>query len=273
MPNNDTRNPVKLAQVNAHERDSHITFDEGPHIYTIDGDSGFTSVTTWNHSHFEKFNSDFVIDKMMKSKNWSNNKLYGKTPVEIKEVWEKNRDEAAHAGTDMHFDIECYYNDLPVNNESIEYQYFKNFEAARTDPDKGFGKNLKAYRTEWMVYHKELRLAGSIDMVYEDDEGYLYIYDWKRSKEIKKNAFFGKSSTNPVIEHIPDSNYWHYSLQLNVYKYILEEKYGKQVKDLYLVCLHPNNKNGNFQRIKVPHLKTEIIDLVNQRQEQLSKNE
>ena len=65
-------------------RDSHITFDEGPHIYTIDGDSGFTSVTTWNHSHFEKFNSDFVIDKMMKSKNWSNNKLYGKTPVEIK---------------------------------------------------------------------------------------------------------------------------------------------------------------------------------------------
>ena len=33
-----------LAKKNPHPRDSHITFDEGPHIYTIDGDSGFTSL-------------------------------------------------------------------------------------------------------------------------------------------------------------------------------------------------------------------------------------
>ena len=27
-----------LAEKNLHERDSHITFEEGPHIYTIDGE-------------------------------------------------------------------------------------------------------------------------------------------------------------------------------------------------------------------------------------------
>ena len=43
-----------LAEKNPHPRDSNITFDEGPHIYTINGDSSFTSVTTWNHSHFEQ---------------------------------------------------------------------------------------------------------------------------------------------------------------------------------------------------------------------------
>jgi hypothetical protein len=42
----------KLAKQNPHERDDHITFDEGPHIYTIDGEIDFMSVTTWNHSHF-----------------------------------------------------------------------------------------------------------------------------------------------------------------------------------------------------------------------------
>ena len=53
-----------LSKKNAHERDSHITFDEGPHIYTIDGDSDYTSVTSWNHSHFPKFNADLIIEKI-----------------------------------------------------------------------------------------------------------------------------------------------------------------------------------------------------------------
>ena len=88
-----------LAKKNAHERDSHITFDEGPHIYTIDGDSGFTSVTTWNHSHFEHFDADAIIANMMRSPNWQlGHKYYGMTPDEIKASWDKNRDEAAAAG-------------------------------------------------------------------------------------------------------------------------------------------------------------------------------
>ena len=54
--------PTYLANKNAHPRDSHILFDEGPHIYTIDGDSDYLSVTTWNHSHFPHFDSDKIIN-------------------------------------------------------------------------------------------------------------------------------------------------------------------------------------------------------------------
>ena len=36
--------PTYLANKYPHERDSHIHFDEGPHIYTIDGDSDYMSV-------------------------------------------------------------------------------------------------------------------------------------------------------------------------------------------------------------------------------------
>ena len=84
-----------LARENAHPRDAMITFDEGPHIYTINGDSGFTSVTTWNHSHFEKFNADRIISNMMQSAKWPQSKYFGKSPDEIKAEWDKNRDEAA----------------------------------------------------------------------------------------------------------------------------------------------------------------------------------
>ena len=254
-----------LAKLNPHERDSHITFDEGPHIYTIDGDSDFKSVTTWNHSHFEHFNADSIIFNMMNSPKWNENKYYGKTPDEIKALWDKNRDEAAEAGTKMHYDIECYYNNMDVQNESIEYDYFKNFLNL-------FG-HLKPYRTEWMVYHEELRLAGSIDMVFEcdDNSGDLLIYDWKRCRDIKKNNAFNKWGNKECIEHLPDTNYWHYCLQLNTYKAILEEKYGKKIRDLYLVCLHPDNKNNSFQRIKVVDLQSEVKDLFELRKKELNK--
>ena len=82
--------PTYLSKKNSHPRDKNIVFDEGPHIYTIKGDSNYMSVTTWNHSHFPHFNPDSVIKKMMASKKWPNNKYFGKTPEEIKKIWNDN---------------------------------------------------------------------------------------------------------------------------------------------------------------------------------------
>lgn len=240
-----------LSKKNPHERDTHISFEEGPHIYTIDGDSDYMSVTTWNHKHFEQFDADKIISRIMKSKNWPNSKYYGQSAEEIKAGWEKNREEAASAGTKLHYDIECYYNGYPQQNDSVEYQYFLNFVEAN--------KELVPYRTEWMIWDKELRFAGSIDMVYENPDGTLMIYDWKRSKEIKKTDRFLKFSTTECIEHLPDTNFWHYSLQLNTYKALIEKNYGKKVTRMCLVCLYPDNKN--YQVFKVPNLQKEVSDL------------
>lgn len=245
-----------LANKNKHMRDANISFEAGPHIYTIFGEEGntYTSVTTWNHSHFGNFDADAIITNMMKGKNWSKSKYFGQSREEIKDGWEKNRDEAAKSGTNMHYQIECYYNNVTLDEplDSIEYSYFNNF----LDVCKG----LHPYRTEWMVYHEELRLAGSIDMVYENPDGSLMIYDWKRSKDIVKTKPFVTYAITECINHVPDTNFWHYALQLNTYKMILESKYGKTVTKLALVCLHPSKKN--FEIIPVPVLKKEIEDLV-----------
>ena len=252
--------PTYLAEKNAHIRDSHIKFDEGPHIYHIDGDSSFTSVTTWNHSHFEKFNSDAIIEKMMNGKNWKNSKYYGMSAEQIKAQWAENGKKASEAGTKMHYDIECFYNNMKVDNPSIEYDYFLRFHKQHND--------LEPYRTEWMIYDKELKLAGSIDMVFKNEDGSLSIYDWKRCKNIKKDNRWQSAKTE-CISHLPDTNFWHYSLQLNTYKAILESKYDVKVKDLYLVCLHPENTSNTYEKIKVPILKKEIKSLFNLRKSQL----
>ena len=70
---------------------------------------------------------------------------------------------------------------MPVKNDSVEFNYFRNFERDFREKNPG----VEAYRTEWMVYYEELKLSGSIDMVFYDTVKCEYlIYDWKRSKEI-----------------------------------------------------------------------------------------
>ena len=91
-----------------------------------------------------------------------------------------------------------------------------------------------------------------------------------RSREITKSASFNKFANKSCIEHLPDSNYWHYCLQLNTYKAILESKYGIIVTEMYLICLHPDNKNKNYQRIKVVDLGDEINSLFKLRRLEVS---
>ena len=118
-----------------------------------------------------------------------------------------------------------------------------------------------------LVYDEELKFAGAIDMLFENEDGSLMIYDWKRCKNIEKKPRFGKFSKTEAINHVPDTNYWHYCLQLNTYKKILEKNYNKKVSDMYLVCLHPNQ--SNYLKIKVVDLSDEVEKLFVLRKEQL----
>jgi ATP-dependent exoDNAse (exonuclease V) beta subunit len=254
--------PDQLAVKHAHERDAFISFDEGPHVYTVHGDDGFTSVTTWIHSHFAKFDADGILDKMFKGKKMQDPtyKYYGMSREEIKLLWSQN--DAAQKGTDLHYDIECYYNGLDVKNDSEEFQYFLQFA-------KDFA-HLKPYRTEWIVFYEELRLAGSIDMVFQDEAGDLWIYDWKRTnKDLAPHAYGGKTSHTPCIAHVEDCAFWHYSMQLNLYRGVLERKYGKSIKGMYLVRLHPDYAYKTYDRIEVPFMDKEIEDLFAYRKEQV----
>jgi hypothetical protein len=61
--------PTKLALENAHARDVNISFEEGPHIYTVMGKRGtYTSVTTWVHQQFPHFDQDAIINKILANK-------------------------------------------------------------------------------------------------------------------------------------------------------------------------------------------------------------
>ena len=258
--------PTFLSKKNAHQRDAHISFDEGPHIYTIDGDSDYMSVTSWNSTHFPKFDADSVISKMMNSPRWPKSPYFGMTREEIKMKWNNDSIEASEAGTKMHYNIECFYNGMDVeDNGSLEWKYFREFNEA-------VGNELTPYRTEWMVWDKELRLAGSVDMLFENPDGTLQIYDWKRSKKVVKENKWASAIVD-CISHLPDANFWKYSLQLNTYKWILEKNYGKKISNMFLVWLHPNNPGNSYLRYEVDSLPKEMEDLVKLRMRHTNSGE
>ena len=276
-----------LGTYNFHSRDKNIKFFEENHKYIItsDPDSKYTSVTTWNHTHFSNFDADTVIQGMMNSKGWKEgHKYWGLTSEQIKNQWSNNGSSVSYLGTDLHYEIECFMNDKRFNNKythkelyeiyminykivhdlkPIEWQYFLHF--VHDFPE------LKPYRTEWTIYHEDLKIAGSIDMVYENTDGTLSIYDWKRSKNITRINNWNKFAITEAVCHLPDSNFWHYALQLNTYKAILEDKYGKIVKDLYLVRLHPEAEEKNYELIKLPDLSVEMKDLFEVRRKEIIK--
>jgi hypothetical protein len=261
---------------NSHKRDALIKFYARGHKYEIlsDPKTKYTSVTTWNHSHFPKFDADAIIANIFKSKGWGpDHKYWGQTAEQIKASWKSNGDAVAGAGTNLHERIENFMNNVSIDpnythqelytnlvqelDEQVEWEYFLQF--VRDHP------NLKPYRTEWMIFDEDLKIAGSIDMVYENPDGTLSIYDWKRSKDITKVNNWNKFALNPLICHLHDTNFWHYALQLNTYKAILERKYGKIVTKLCLVRLHPDNEDKTYELLEVPFLTKEIAELFEER--------
>ncbi len=222
-----------LREKNPHPRDARISFVEPTHTYFIDGSSdGYISSTTLVHSLFPAFDADVVIGKMMRSKRWTSSPYFGRSPDDIKKGWDLNRDAAAAAGTAMHENIEMFYNGEPHETSSKEFRLFTRF---REDFPR-----LEPYRTEWEIFDEVAMVAGSVDMIYRDpeDPGAIIVADWKRSKEIKRSNRWQRGS-DALTSHLDDCNLVHYSLQLALYKNILENRYGMRVTGTFLVVLHP----------------------------------
>lgn len=213
------------------------------HVYKLD-DKTYTSVTTLVHQCFEVFNADKILEKM----RIKGTKYDGMTKEEIKEMWNQNALEAQQQGTRMHAVIERYYKNEEVTSDEWalpEMQQFKAFTEMNA---------LTPYGVEWRIYIEEFQLAGTIDFVALNEDGTLDMYDWKRAKQMDVHNSYNKYSS--IVHHIPDTNFGHYTVQLNLYKYMIEQKYNKRVRHMYLVCMYPTQMT--FKQYEVQDIQTDI---------------
>jgi hypothetical protein len=226
-----------------------MLLDTESHVYRLNDDT-YTSVTTLVSKCFEKFDADNVLAKM---KITPLSKYYGMTKPEIKELWKTTAEEAQQQGTKVHAIIERFYKKEKIEEEEyklVEIQQFMEFELKH---------QLVPFQVEWRVYNTPLKLAGTIDFAALNEDGTIDLYDWKCTKQINTVNTYSKYSH---VVSLPDTNYWHYVVQLNLYKYLIEQNYNKQVRNMYLVSVH--SSKTTFEKYEVTNIQEYIPTILEQ---------
>ena len=240
------------------DKDSLISFDPAEHIYLYNGRTQLTAVSDVVNHFFIPFNSIGI------SKRTSIRR--GVSQCKIIEEWDSKGQESREIGTFLHTQIESYFSKKPMimethfhyngqyvnieKNVSIENEilYFKNYLE---------NKSITPFRSEWHIYDLDLKIAGTIDLLCRNGNHYD-IYDWKRSRRASPNEKIWNYGING-LEKVPDIPFYHYALQQNLYKHILEKNYGIIVDNMYIVVLHQEFYDSREYKIPEMDAEMEII--------------
>lgn len=250
-----------LEHENPHPRDARITFAEIGHRYFIDGvphnTLHYLSSTTFIGEHFPKFDQDFAIRCIFRSRRYATDpdyKYYRMTEDTIRSLWKSLGDTASSLGSFFHISCEYHCNRMNVlDDPSPAYQQYLAF---RKDHP-----HLVPFRTEMLIYDERYRIVGSVDAVFKNLQTHKFlIIDWKRSKKISGRG--GDKGHFPV-EHLKSNNLTKYSLQLSLYTYILSRNYNMNMENSALVVCHPTQ--DTYQYIQTKYMLHEIQDMLSYR--------
>lgn len=184
----------------------------------------------------------------------------GISEEELRKRWKAKGDEACRFGTRTHEICE----DIELNREvrntpenEKEVKVFANAKKIATS----FYKNIDILGVEKIVFSIPLRISGTIDLFARSRKNGSYlIIDHKTNKSIDTFNTFKKFALDP-IKHIPDLNFYHYALQLNLYQYLLQrEGYVPHGSSFRLFINHITEDEAKL--IELPNLQMEIRDMM-----------
>jgi hypothetical protein len=214
-------------------------FDE-PHKYYL-GEDELISVTTLIHQYQEEFDENY----------WSEYKAneFGITREEVLRAWRFINKKGTMKGSIIH----DYAENLLLNKifkypkEEILKEFgfdpiLEEYEITKKHVDKfcadSKGK-LIPVKTELVMYDKESLIAGMADLIFYNARAKEFqIWDYKTNKE------FSMSSERKLLDLLyllDDCDLEIYSLQLGLYKAILERNTGIKFGKSYLVWVSHNN--------------------------------
>jgi hypothetical protein len=255
----------ELKQLSVFDR---IVYLDTNHSYKIDGKpSAKVSVTGLVGSVKHPFETD----------KWAaiKAKEFDSTPEEVKLVWKKNNELSTFQGSTLHAYIDNYY-----SNKIIPYN--KNVAESILGPvlHNKMRENLAKLVLQFNQFYNDtkeqilpikrefvigdidgVRVCGMLDMLsYNPQKNVFEIYDFKTNKDFNYTTKFNKKYNEP-LSHLDDCEFSAYSLQLSLYKYIIEKYTDIRIADLYVVWFSINNET--YQLIPLNYLEDEVKVLLN----------
>lgn len=190
-----------------YSKDGRVCFNPENHTYKL-GDKYLQGVT----GLIEKFKTPF--DKEAVAAKYAAKHGLDKDTLLLE--WEEKGRVSRDAGTRVHQVIEKYI----LTGEIIgEFETPKEAVAIRFIKDVFCTEQLTPIETEMIVYND--LIASQIDCIAVNEHGQHFILDWKTNKSISYNGY-GKYMKDPFGMY-PDASFFHYSLQLSLYKSLCKE--------------------------------------------------
>ncbi len=253
---------------------NHLRFEEENHIYYDNGVSqkGY-SVSKLIGKYEPEFDTEFFADRTAKR--------IGVSPETVKEDWARTNKISTVYGSAVHLYIEGIWNNkkLPPDVDKLKEEFpddyvkiihkfsksislFKKFLNDRPE--------IKMVRTELVLQDKKSRVCGMVDLLaYNSNTGKYELWDYKTNKKIRHKTDY-KTFFHEPFNHLDVCELNNYSLQLGIYKNILEKTAGIEIDKSTLMWLNPDC-NDDYVLFPVRELDKEaqlLLDLsVDQLQE------
>jgi len=251
---------------------NHITFFDKNHTYTINGNPAKTSVSGAIKKYDKEFDSKRVASFVAKKEK--------KSVEQVLKEWDYKRDYSCHKGSEFHKFVENFLERRKIaidkdalhifmveqsiknNSEFIDGYYndmahlisnFMNFY-------EWWKKDHILLKSEFVIGDKESGLCGTLDnLSYNKKTKKLVIFDYKTNREIKMENPRGETLLDP-FKHLQSCELVKYSLQIWLYKLIIEKNTSFDVDTGYIVWMAGNE---NYELIPILNLSNEAETILN----------
>lgn len=228
-----------------------VLFNPKYHSYHMKGtNQKLTGVTTFIKQFFPKFDTEKIAKDIGLKR--------GVSAESLKLEWKTKSDKSILDGNLIHKYAEWVFGDgeriKPINSRTGKLMVqLINVSSELKE------RCYIPLEVEKIVFSASLGLSGTIDLVMQHlTKNIILLIDFKTSEEMLiynpfQNAF-------KPINHLEDSNLTHYSLQLNLYQYILEsEKYFDFEPDITFKKIIIHLTENSF----VPYVCKDMKDEIN----------
>lgn len=219
-------------------KDPSFIFNESEHSYHFEG-VRYDSVTTFLKKFKVPFDRDFWAGKKAQE--------YGVDVSEVKKDWQSKADVANDLGTRVHKWIEDFWTGLnpPLPEEEDLKERVEKFLALHEERFK----DLVPLQPELKVFSKKWRIAGTVDQPFlmwdkKQNKLLFLIGDWKTNKEFKDDKH-PKGKYKKLLHPFADlyeNSHNEYSIQISLYRLIIEEETGLKTDGGFLCHIGPQEK-------------------------------
>jgi len=239
--------------------DNFVSLRESDHRYFDKNGQEYTSVSAFKSKFKQPFDSQKMAQICAGKDQYTN-----MTPQQVQEHWLKYGQDRAEEGTRIHDAIELYLKTSTIKPEN-------------TDLTPAILSIIKHYQNyyrllpEQIIYNTQYKIAGKMDLpciCTNSTKSIIDISDFKtnikgieQKKLNKQGAPYNKYMLTP-IDHLQESTYNDYSIQLSIYAYMVEQKTNCKIGKLTIHYINPNNPLTNYL-IPVPYMKYEVIQMLN----------